>query len=797
MFKKILATLSGLIFGIGLLFAGCLTIAIFMVYPQLPDLNILTEYQPKIPLQIFSEDHQLIGEFGEEHRSFINIQAVPSMMKNAILAAEDERFYQHHGIDYIGMLRALFSNIMLGHTHSGASTITMQVARNFFLSREKTFIRKFHEVLLAFKIERSLTKNQILELYINQIYLGHRAYGFSAAARTYFGKPLDALSVAQMAMLAGLPKAPSLYNPITSMKRAKERQHYVLDRMYELGFIDKITHQTASKEDVKPIRSPENTLLPGQYIAEMVRQIMYDHYGETVYTKGYRVYTTINSKHQKWAFDALRNGLMNFDHRFPYQGPISDLDSDIKLSALRDSKEDREAFLDQQLSQWLDDGDLQPGVALSVRPSLVSVYLQGGQVVKVYGKGLAYAHSAIGNKVSAQRRIRSGSVIYLRPHPSGYWEITQMPEVEGAFVSMDTRSGAIKALIGGFNFFRRNFNHVTQAWRQPGSIFKPFIYSAAIEKGMTVSTQVNDAPLSIPKAMSDGSAWEPNNSDGQFGGLMTLQDGLTRSRNLVSVRVLMAIGLDYSRQYIQRFGFDLQHHPASLSIALGSGSVTPLQMAEAYAVFANGGYRVKHYFIERIEDAKGQVLLQETPKGAVRAIDARNAYIMTHMLSDVMRRGTAASAMSLGRRDLGGKTGTTNDFKDSWFAGFNPDLVAVAWVGYDQPRSLGRLGFGGIAALPIWVRYMSDALKNQPNRALPRPFGMVKQGDGFYYQEYQQTNPKLRIDNSGVVPEEQSGLDNTTDALDELLNDFNLAPESPASSLAEEIIPHTIEPPPQ
>ncbi|QQS16889.1 MAG: penicillin-binding protein 1A [Neisseriales bacterium] len=793
MFKKILAMLSGLMFGAGLLFAGCLTIAILIVYPQLPDLHVLTEYQPKIPLQIFSEDNQLIGEFGEEHRSFVNIQTVPSMMKNAILAAEDERFYQHNGIDYIGILRALFSNIMLGHTHSGASTITMQVARNFFLSREKTFIRKFHEVLLAFKIERSLTKNQILELYINQIYLGHRAYGFSAAARTYFGKPLDALSVAQMAMLAGLPKAPSLYNPITSMKRAKQRQHYVLDRMYELDFIDEITYQAALKEDVKPIRSPENTLLPGQYIAEMVRQIMYDYYGENAYTKGYRVYTTINSKHQKWAFDALRNGLMNFDHHFPYRGPISH----IELSALSGSKEDQEAFLDQQLSQWLDDGDLQPGVVLSVRPSLVSVYLQGGQVVKVYGKGLAYAHSAIGTKVSAQRRICSGSVIYLRPHPGGYWEITQMPEVEGAFVSMDTKSGAIKALIGGFNFFRRNFNHVTQAWRQPGSIFKPFIYSAAIEKGMTVSTQVNDAPLSIPKAMSDGSAWEPNNSDGRFGGLMTLQDGLTRSRNLVSVRVLMAIGLDYSRQYIQRFGFDLQHHPASLSIALGAGSVTPLQMAEAYVVFANGGYRVKNYFIERIEDAKGQILLQRTPEGAVRTVDARNAYIMTHMLSDVMRHGTAASAMSLGRRDLGGKTGTTNDFKDSWFAGFNPDLVAVAWVGYDQPRSLGRLGFGGIAALPIWIRYMSDALKGQPNRALPKPLGIVTKGDGFYYQEYQQTNPKLHIDNRGVVPEEKLELDHTTDALNELLNNLNLAPELPASSLAEEIIPNTIEPPPQ
>lgn len=790
MFKKFFAIFSGLLFGIGLLLAGCLTVASFIIYPQLPDLNILTEYQPKIPLQIFSEDGKLIGEFGEEHRSFIKIQDVPTMMKNAILSAEDERFYQHNGIDYIGIVRALFSNIMLGHTHSGASTITMQVARNFFLSREKTFIRKFHEVLLALKIEKSLSKNQILELYVNQIYLGHRAYGFSIAARTYFGKSLEDLSVAQMAILAGLPKAPSLYNPITSMKRAKQRQRYVLDRMYKLAFIDEITYQTALKEDIKPIRSPENTLLPGQYIAEMVRQIMYDNYGENAYTKGYRVYTTINSKHQKWAFDALRNGLMNLDHHFLYRGPASH----IELSALTGSKEDQEAFLDRQLSQRLDDGDLQPGVALNVQPQYVIVYLQGGRVIKVYGKGLAYVHSAIGTKAPEKRRIRSGSVIYLRPNPNGYWEITQAPEIEGAFVSMDPRSGAIKALIGGFNFFQRNFNHVTQAWRQPGSTFKPFIYSAAIEKGMTVSTLVNDAPLSIQGAMSDGSAWKPNNSDRRFGGLMTLQDGLTLSRNLVSVRILMAIGLDYSRQYIQRFGFDLQYHPASLSIALGSGSVTPLQMAEAYAVFANGGYRIKHYFIEHIEDAKGQILLKKTPEGTIRTVDARNAYIMTHMLSDVMRRGSAASAMSLGRSDLGGKTGTTNDFKDSWFAGFNPDLVAVAWVGYDQPRSLGRLGFGGIAALPIWIRYMSDALKNQPNRVLPKPLGVVTKNGSFYYQEYQQTNPKLRIDNSGVVPKEQFELDNTADILDDFLSGISPTPALPTPNPPEEVVPNTIEP---
>jgi len=791
MFKKIFATFSGLAFGIGILIAGCLTVATLITYPQLPELNILTEYQPKIPLQIFSEDGQLIGEFGEEHRTFVKIQTAPQMMKNAILAAEDERFYEHNGIDYIGIVRAIFSNILSGHRHSGASTITMQVARNFFLSPEKTFLRKFKEVLLAFKIERSLSKDQILELYFNQIYLGHRSYGFSVAARTYFGKPLEDLSIAEMAMLAGLPKAPSLYNPITSIKYAKQRQRYVLDRMYKLDFIDETQYQTALKEPANIIRSPENMLLSGQYVAEMVRQIMYENYGEEAYTKGYRVYTTINSQHQKWAFDALRNGLVNFDHHSPYRGPVAQID----LTALSGSKEEQEALLDQHLLALLDDGDMQPGVVLYANHQQVTVYLQGGKIVKIYDRALNYVRRFIGMNVSEEKRIKKGSIVYLQSNPKGYWEITQMPEVEGAFVSMDTKNGAIRALVGGFNFFRRNFNHVTQAWRQPGSTFKPFIYSAAIEKGMTVSTLINDAPISIKAAMADGSAWEPKNSDGLFGGLMTLRNGLTWSRNLVSVRVLMAIGIDYSRQHIQRFGFAPQNHPASLSIALGSGSVTPLQMAEAYAVFANGGYKVKSYFVDRIEDARGRVLWQTTPEivgqNAPRAIDARNAYIMTHMLSDVMRYGTASSAMSLGRSDLAGKTGTTNNFKDSWFAGFNPNLVAIAWVGYDQPRSLGRLGFGGVAALPIWIRYMSDALKNQPSYLLPKPLGVIVKSDGVYYQEYQQTNPALPIDNNGAAPENQIDFDNATDLLDDLLDNLEENQTTPTTNTNSNI---TLEP---
>lgn len=755
MVKKFLAIFAGILLGLTLLGAGAAAIAVIITYPKLPDLNVLTEYRPKIPLRVYTADNQLIGEFGEERRSFVKIQNVPQLMKQAILAAEDERFYQHSGVDYIGVMRAMYSNMVSGHTRSGASTITMQVAKNFFLSSEKTFSRKFNEALLAFKIEHSLSKDQILELYVNQIYLGQRAYGFAAAAQAYYGKNLDQLTPAEMAMLAGLPKAPSAYNPVVNPERAHQRQLYVLRRMRELNFITAEQYEQAKAEKMQLAKPSEEETIPAQYVAEMVRQVMYERYHDAAYTEGLRVYTTIESNNQRWAFDALRAGLISYDRKFPYRGAESFID----LSALPQAQDDKDAALDEALAEFRDTGDMQPGVVFSATPSEVTVYLRGGKQAVVKGAGLNFARRALGSAVREEKRIRPGAVVRVKANSKGYWEIVQMPEVEGGFVSIDANTGAIKSLIGGFDFNRRSFNHVTQAWRQPGSTFKPFIYSAGIERGMTVSSMINDAPLSIPGGGGGGRAWEPKNSDGKFAGMITLRRALTWSKNLVSVRILMAVGVDYAQQYIQRFGFSPKQHPASLTIALGSGSVTPLQMAEGYAIFANGGYRVRAYFIDRIEDVDGRVIARTAPavagKNAPLAIDPRNAYIMSSILRDVVRYGTASRAMSLRRKDVAGKTGTTNEFRDAWFAGFTPNLVAITWVGYDQPKSLGRYGFGGTAALPIWVDYMAEALKGQPEVVKEPPAGLVTKGGDYYYQEYQSTNPSLLLDNKGAVPEGQ------------------------------------------
>lgn len=773
MFKKVFAIFSGLLLGLALLGAGAVAIAVITVYPKLPDLNVLTQYRPKIPLRVYTADNQLIGEFGEERRSFVKIQNVPQLMKQAILSAEDERFYQHSGVDYLGVMRAMYSNMVSGQTRSGASTITMQVAKNFFLSSERTFSRKFNEALLSFKIEHSLSKDQILELYVNQIYLGQRAYGFAAAAQAYFGKNLNQLTPAEMAMLAGLPKAPSAYNPVVNPERARQRQLYVLRRMRELNFITADQYEQAKAEELKLAKPSEEESLPAQYVAEMVRQVMYERYHDAAYTEGLRVYTTVDGDNQRWAFDALRAGLINYDRKFPYRGAESYID----LSALPQGQDDRDAALDEALSEIRDTGDMQPGVVFSANSSEVVVYLRGGRQAVIKGNGLNFARRALGNAVPEVRRIRSGAIIRVWANPKGYWEIVQMPEVEGAFVSIDANTGAIKSLVGGFDFNRRSFNHVTQAWRQPGSTFKPFIYSAGIERGMTVSTMINDAPLSIPGGGTGGRAWEPKNSDGRFAGMMTLRRALTWSKNLVSIRILMAVGIDYGQQYIQRFGFSSKQHPASLTIALGAGSVTPLQMAEGYAVFANGGYRVRAYFVERIEDANGRVIARTTPAvagtNAPLAIDPRNAFIMTSILRDVVRYGTASRALSLRRKDVAGKTGTTNEFRDAWFAGFTPNLVGITWVGYDKPKSLGRYGFGGTAALPIWIDYMSKALKNQPEVVKEPPAGLVHKGGDYYYSEYQTTNPSLALDNRGAVPEDLRDVEASEDGVGDVGNPSN------------------------
>ncbi|WP_036665399.1 penicillin-binding protein 1A [Paludibacterium yongneupense] len=763
MFKRILAILAGLFIGCAVLAAGALAIAIIITYPRLPSLDALTDYRPKIPLRVYSTDNVLIGEFGEERRSFLRIHEVPQLMKQAVLAAEDERFYQHSGVDYAGVLRAAVGNLVSGHTRSGASTITMQVARNFFLSSEKTFTRKFNEALLAFKIEHTLSKDQILELYFNQIYLGQRAYGFGAAAQAYYGKPLQSLSVAEMAMLAGLPKAPSAYNPIVNPDRARLRQQYVLRRMRELNFITEDQYQQALQEKQQLAGQTVDSGFPAQYVAEMVRQAMYERYRDSAYTEGFRVYTTIDSHHQQWAYDALRAGLIDFDRKHGYRGPESFID----VSSLQG--EDSGEALDEALNDIHDSGDMLPAVVQVATPDSVRAYMRGGKVAIISGPGLDFARRAINPRLPEAQQIRPGAVIRVRANEKGYWEIVQMPEVEGAFVSLDARSGAIRSLVGGFDFNRRSFNHVSQAWRQPGSTFKPFIYSAAIERGLTASTMINDAPMTVDPQDGSGKIWEPKNDDGKFLGMLTMRHALTLSRNLVSVRILQAIGTEYAQQYIQRFGFSPKQHPAYLTMALGAGSVTPLQMAEAYAQLANGGYRIHAYFIDRIEDSSGKVLARTQPtiagQGTTPAIDPRNAFIMTSMMKDVVRYGTAARAMSLGRQDLAGKTGTTSDFKDAWFVGFNPNLVAATWVGYDQPRSLGRYGYGGTAALPVWINYMANALKGVPEVDLPVPPGItvrpgagLRGGDEYFYDEFQRANPDLRLNNRGTVPHSDGGL---------------------------------------
>jgi len=705
--------------GVGL--AGLvLAFAVAVAYPNLPSLEVLTDYRPKVPLRVFSADGKLLGEFGEERRALVKIEAVPDLMKKAILAAEDDRFYEHGGVDYIGVVRAAVSNFAGGGARQGASTITMQVARNFFLSREKTFTRKFHEALLAFKIEASLTKDQILELYINQIFLGQRAYGFSAAAQTYFGKTLEQLEVAEMAMLAGLPKAPSRFNPVVNPQRARLRQQYVLRRMHDLRFITAEQLATAEKFQMPARREAGETTGYGDYVAEMVRQVMYERFKDEAYTRGLRVHTTIVSDHQLAAYQSLRRGVIAYDRRHGFRGPERFVD----LPA---------GFTDERLEDLLqDDPDsdgLFPAVVLQVDNKSALIYRRGLGRLTITGEGLKFAQRTIGEQTPLKQRLRPGAVVRVQRDEKGSWQITQLPQVEASLVAVNPADGAIKALVGGFDFNRAQFNHVTQAIRQPGSSFKPFIYSAALERGFTAATVVNDAPLSFGASQTGSEPWEPKNYDGKYDGPMRVRTALARSKNLVTIRVLQAIGTQYAQDYITRFGFDAKLHPPYLTMALGAGGVTPMQMATAYSVFANGGYRITPFLIQRVEDLRGAVLFEAKPvlagDSAERVIDGRNAFIMTNLMQDVVRAGTATRAMSLGRTDLAGKTGTTNDFLDAWFAGYQPTLVAVSWIGFSTPRTLGNGETGGSAALPIWMGYMAVALKGVPDQPMTPPEGVV------------------------------------------------------------------------
>jgi penicillin-binding protein 1A len=699
--------------------AGVAALTVVLLWPSLPSLEVLTDYRPKIPLRVFSAEGELIGEFGEEKRAVVKIQDVPQVMKAAILAAEDDRFYQHGGVDYVGVARAAFANLQ--GRREGASTITMQVARTFFLTREKTLARKLSEVLLAFKIEANLTKDQILELYINQIFLGQRAYGFASAAQVYFGKSLADLTPAEAAMLAGLPQAPSRQNPFVNAKRAQERQHYVLRRMQEVGWLAPDAYKKAVAEPLRLNPSQRDTFaFRADYVAEMARAAIVEQYGEAAYVSGLRVHTTVRRADQEAANLGLRQGVLDYDRRHGYRGP----EAQVALPAGKDVDEEvEEALQDRETI-----GELVPAVVLEASPKEVKVMMRRGEEVTVSGDGLKFVARALAER-NPDRALRRGSIVRLQAGDKGTWSIAQLPKVEAALVGLDPANGAILALAGGFDFNGNKFNHATQAWRQPGSSFKPFIYSAALEKGFTPATVLNDAPFVIEAAKTGGQLWEPKNYDNKYEGPMRLRTALAKSKNMVSIRLLQAIGPHYAQDYIQRFGFDPKMHPAYLTMALGAGSATPLQMASAYAVFANGGYRVKPWFISRVEDDRGQTLYAAKPEtagvDAERVLDERNAFLMTTLMRDVVRYGTAARAMSLGRGDLAGKTGTTNDHVDAWFSGFMSRMVAVAWIGFDTPANLGNNETGSQAALPIWMAYAGRVLKGVPESDLVPPSGVV------------------------------------------------------------------------
>ena len=709
-------------------------VALAVAYPNLPDIGSLADYRPKLPLRVFSADGVQLAEFGEERRNFMPIAEIPQVMKDAVLAAEDARFYQHGGVDYKGVARAALENLRDARSQ-GASTITMQVARNFYLSTEKTFTRKIYEILLALKIERLLRKDQILELYMNQIFLGQRASGFAAAAEIYFGKKLKDVTVAEAAMLAGLPKAPSAYNPVSNPKRATQRQRYIIDRMFETGFITEVQHEEALAEQLR-YRTQSDSAAHAQYVAETARQLVFAQYGDDTYSRGLNVHLTVNAADQMVAYRALRKGLMDFELRQVYRGPEAyvDLPADATLI---------DARVAEALSDHPDNDDLRAAVVLEADPRKVVAMLQSGDTITVTGEGLRPVTSGLSPKAGPKTQIRRGAVVRAYRTPSyakGAWALTQLPEVEGAFVAMDPRSGAVRAMVGGFDFHRGKFNHVTQAWRQPGSSFKPFVYSAALEQGFTPGTVVNDAPLFFDAGATGSQPWEPKNYDGKFDGPMPLQTALAKSKNMVSIRVLQGTGLDFAQQWVQRFGFDGGRHPPYLTMALGAGSVTPMQMVSAYSVFANGGYLTAPQLIQRVVDQKGKVVLEVPPPvldESLRALPARNAFVMGSLLQEVARSGTAARAQgTLKRPDLYGKTGTTNDSMDAWFAGYHPTLAAVVWIGYDTPRKLGDRETGGGLALPVWIEFMQHALRGVPLQQPEPPEGVVQEGPYWVFDEY-------------------------------------------------------------
>jgi penicillin-binding protein 1A len=745
---RLLAWLVGLPLALALTTVLLLGLALAVAYPNLPAISGLVDYRPKLPMRVMSADGVVLGEYGEERRNYLPIKAIPKVMQEAVLAIEDSRFYQHGGIDYKGILRAGIENLHDARSQ-GASTITMQVARNFYLSTEKTLTRKVYEILLALKIESQLGKEQILEVYMNQIYLGQRAYGFAAASEVYFGKPLKDITVAEAAMLAGLPKAPSAYNPIVNRKRAELRQRHIIGRMRDNGFITEAQHDEALAETLS-YHTPRSSGIHAEYAAETARQMIFAQYGEAAYTRGLNVEISLRSADQMHAYRTLRRGLLTFEARKAYRGPSTFIDLPKDEAKL-------DARVAEALEEHPDLDDLRAAVVTAADPKKVNAMLQNGEAITVTGDGLRQARPSLMTDVTPKMQIRRGAVVRVMKSAKGDWSIVNLPEVEGALVSMDPQTGEIRAMVGGFDYAKSKFNHVTQAWRQPGSSFKPFIYSAAMEKGYSPSTVVNDAPLFFDAGVTGSQPWEPKNYDGQFDGPMSIRRGLAKSKNMISIRLLKAIGPAYAQQWVTHFGFDADKNPPYLTMALGAGAVTPMAMADGYAVLANGGIRVNPVLITRITDAWGQLIAQTPQRSGLderlRAIPARNAFITSSLLQEVTRTGTAAKAQStLKRPDLYGKTGTTNDSQDAWFTGYNKGLVAVVWIGYDTPRSLGDKETGGGLALPIWIDYMAQALRNVPVSEYTAPDGVVFINNDWYYTENSQGGGVRSLGLEDVTP---------------------------------------------
>jgi len=720
----IIFTLAGLTFGITLIH----------LQQTLPDVEVLKDMQLQVPLRIYSKDRELIAEFGEKKRIPVPLHEIPVSLVQAMLATEDSRFYQHTGVDFLGLTRAASRFIVTGHAEQGGSTITMQVARNFFLTPKKTISRKIQEILLAIKIDKELSKEKILELYLNKIYFGNRAYGVAAAAKVYFGKNLKDLTLPEMALIAGLPKAPSTLNPLINPEGAVKRRNHVLRRMYEQGYI---SQDALDKAQRAPAGASYHNLVSNNikapYVAEMVRQALLEHFGENIYTQGLQIYTTIDSHLQEAANTAMHRGLLAYDRRHGFRGPIKQWGN----------------YSDDREHRWLKKLNKLP-IVEGAYPAAITAVRSGASVRALLPdrRHVSIRWSQMTWNGHPVRNIKEGSVIYITKNASDQWELTQLPQIEGALVAMDPNTGGILGLVGGYSFERSKFNRATQAERQPGSSFKPFVYAAALARGYTLSTLINDAPI-VVNTPGSPDLWRPQNDTRNFYGPTRLRVGLVQSRNLVSVRLLDAIGIDYTLTYLKNFGFNISKLPNTLSLALGTGAITPLQHTSAFAIFANGGYRVTPHLITHIINANGQTIYRMEPsvacynceiasstantlqvppaqskqRAAPRVISAQVAYLITNTLQDVIQHGTASAARALGRADLAGKTGTTNANKDAWFVGYNPDLLVTTWIGFDQPRSIHE--YGAQAALPIWMDFMRKALVSRPPRTLARPAGIV------------------------------------------------------------------------